>query len=99
MDPEELEQRIKNRIPDSKKHLKSSPLLGTAIYGTLKELRGSHDYSDNKVYRRVIERLEELHRKYVVTPGLRLTPTDMLLGEALVKVIAPEVEGLRVEGF
>lgn len=98
MDPEKLEQRIENKIPDSKKHLKRSPLLGTAIYANLKELlKGSSNLSDDEADRQAIERLEELHLKYTVTPGLRLTPTDMLFGEALVMALAPKVEGLRRE--
>jgi len=97
MDPEKLEQRIENKIPDSKKHLKGSPLLGSAIYNILKV--GNRNRSDDELDRQVIDRLENLHRKYTVTPGLRPTPTDMLLGEALTRAMAPQVEELRRERF
>src|SRR5688500_8837560 len=97
MDPGRLERQIRKKIAKSKKHLKGSPLLGSAIYYTLKE--GSRRHSDDELVRRVIEQLEKLHNEYVVTPGLRLTPTDMLLSEALIETVALEVEDLRVEGF
>jgi len=97
MDPGKLEQRIENKIPDSKKYLKGSPLLGSAIYHVLKV--GSRNRSDDELDRQVIDRLENLHRKYTVTQGLRPTPTDMLLGEALTRALAPQVEELRRERF
>lgn len=96
----EIEQRIKSMIHSSEVELRDSPLLDAAIYRTLKEARARDASSGDELYRRAIERARELHREWAAPRGAsRLTATDMLAGEALVKALASEVAALREEGF
>lgn len=95
MNLDSLEQAVRSKLHPSDKDLVDGPYVEAAIYRTLKERpRGA---TDDDLCARAARVAREL-RDGSEEVELRRTPTDSILGDALVRALAPKIAELRESG-
>lgn len=100
---ESIERRVRGKIPDCDKHLKDNPLLGAAIWQSLKA--GEFTPQSDEFAGRAVQRLRELDRESDRRPSedestqKPPTLTDSLYSETRIAQLAPRIKDLRKEVF
>lgn len=87
-----IEQAVRSKLHESDKELADSHYLDAAIYQTLKELPSG--CANEELAARAAQLAKKL-RDEDQSVELKHTPTDRIYGDALVRALAPTIEGLR----
>lgn len=94
MDLDKMREGMRSKLHRSDEHIDGA-FIDAAILNTLEKRAG---LSGDALYAHAVKRAKEMSEEYE-TLTLPHTSTDRILGDAIVRSLAPKIEQLRIAGF